>query len=259
MTNILAILGTPRKKNTYQIINRIEENIKELDGETNFEYLFLHEYKMDFCKGCFSCILNGEDTCESYDITRQIKEKIEAADGVIFASPVYVKQVSALMKNFLDHFSYLVHRPDNFDKAALAISTTNGSGLKNTLDYLEETVKTFGFNFVDKFGIMKYVYEKGGKETKKANEKIKNISRDFLNRIESKKHNSPNLNELLHFKITRLVIEFVRDLSPVDYDFWVKNGWYEKDYFVDVRIKPFTKLMGNMIFSSIEKQFRKEE
>ena len=256
MTHILTIFGTQRKMNTYKMVKRIEENFKEFKSDVTFEHLFLHEFKMDFCKGCFSCILNGEDTCEEYDITKHLKEKVEKADGVIFASPVYVKQVSALMKNFFDHFSYLVHRPDNFNKTALALITTNGSGMKETLQYIEDTVKTFGFNFVDSFGIMTPLYEKGGKETAKANKKMRKIAREFLERIETKKHNSPNLNDLLHFKITRLVIDFIKTQSPIDYDFWVKNGWYKKEYFVDVRIKFFTKLMANMIFSMIERQFK---
>jgi multimeric flavodoxin WrbA len=48
---------------------------------------------------------------------------MHAADGVIFATPVYVMNVSALMKTFIDHFSYIYHRPRFFDKKALLLST----------------------------------------------------------------------------------------------------------------------------------------
>jgi multimeric flavodoxin WrbA len=59
------------------------------------------------------------------------------SDGVIFVSPAYCQNVTALMKNFVDRFAYIFHRPRFFNQKALIISTTCGAGLKETLNYLE--------------------------------------------------------------------------------------------------------------------------
>ena len=63
-----------------------------------------------------------------------IREEMLNADGLIFVSPVYAHQVTALMKNFIDRFAYVLHRPCFLDKAALIISTTELTGLEDVLD-----------------------------------------------------------------------------------------------------------------------------
>nr|WP_292376791.1 NAD(P)H-dependent oxidoreductase [Methanosarcina sp. UBA411] len=65
----------------------------------------------------------GKDHCPLKDESSVLEQKMHAADGVIFATPVYVMNVSALMKTFIDHFSYIYHRPRFFDKKALLLST----------------------------------------------------------------------------------------------------------------------------------------
>ena len=44
----LIINGSPRKKNTWAIVNRIKDN---LDGD--FEEIHLSESNIPICKGCF--------------------------------------------------------------------------------------------------------------------------------------------------------------------------------------------------------------
>jgi multimeric flavodoxin WrbA len=39
---ILAVIGSPRKGNTYKVVQLIEQKMKEL-GEIDFEYLFLKD------------------------------------------------------------------------------------------------------------------------------------------------------------------------------------------------------------------------
>ena len=45
------------------------------------------------------------------DDALMIREEMLNADGLIFVSPVYAHQVTALMKNFIDRFAYVLHRP----------------------------------------------------------------------------------------------------------------------------------------------------
>ena len=51
----VIINGSPRKKNTWNIVRHVEEN---LDGE--FEEIHLIKHKIPMCNGCFKCIIEGE-------------------------------------------------------------------------------------------------------------------------------------------------------------------------------------------------------
>ncbi len=50
------------------------------------------------------------------------------ADGVIFLTPVYVVNMSGLLKNFIDRFAYLCHRQKFNGKKAWIICSTGSSG-----------------------------------------------------------------------------------------------------------------------------------
>lgn len=53
----------------------------------------------------------GEDHCPLRDDVSEIKKKIDDADIIILASPVYVEDVSGLLKNWIDRMAFVCHRP----------------------------------------------------------------------------------------------------------------------------------------------------
>jgi len=112
---IAAICGSPRKGNTYEVLNSIMENHQDID----YKILMLKDLNFELCKGCYSCVLRGEEKCPIKDDRDMIVEEMSEADGVIFASPTYSHMISAIMKNFFDRFGYYAHRPRFFDKYAL--------------------------------------------------------------------------------------------------------------------------------------------
>ncbi|HOI12433.1 MAG TPA: flavodoxin family protein [Methanoculleus sp.] len=103
---ILVIMGSPRKGNTYQAAQRIEEVMRSL-GDVEFEYLMLRDVGLEPCRGCLTCFTWGEERCPVRDDAPAVGQKLSDADGVIFASPVYGLAVTGLMKTFIDRFSYL--------------------------------------------------------------------------------------------------------------------------------------------------------
>ena len=48
---------------------------------------------------------------------------MDAADGIIFASPVYVNDVSGIAKTWIDRLAYVCHRPAFAGKCAYLIAT----------------------------------------------------------------------------------------------------------------------------------------
>ena len=120
------------------MIQVFESKLKAIEKGMKFDYIFLRELEIDFCIGCMRCFKEEEEFClEKEKKTLKIRDKMLESDGAIFASPVYAHNVTALYKNFIDHFSYMFHRPRFFDKYAVVLATTGGSGFEIVLKYLE--------------------------------------------------------------------------------------------------------------------------
>lgn len=67
-------------------------------GNLEFEHLMLKDMNLSQCFVCFVCFQKGEKYCPCKDDTSLIEQKVHDADGVIFVTPVYGMNVSALMK-----------------------------------------------------------------------------------------------------------------------------------------------------------------
>ena len=77
----------------------------------------------------------AEEKCPHAAHVQPVIQAMRGADGLIFATPVYVMDMTAQMKAFLDHtgYFYMVHRPypEMFQKSALVVSTAAGAGTKD--------------------------------------------------------------------------------------------------------------------------------
>jgi multimeric flavodoxin WrbA len=80
------------------------------------EVVFLVEKKIFFCRGCFSCWVATPGKCVIDDDVATILEKMIAADVIVAATPVYVDNVTGIMKAFMDRMIPLAD--PHFDKDA---------------------------------------------------------------------------------------------------------------------------------------------
>ena len=194
---ILVIMGSPRKGNTYRAAKKIEEFMQTM-GSVEFEYLILKDANLSQCSGCFVCFTKGENLCPHKDVAASIEQKMHTVDGVIFATPVYGMNVSALMKLFIDRFSYIFHRPRFFDKKALFSATTGAVGLKEVLNYLKIVAGIWGFEIVGSVGLVTPPMQLSRKKEKENNEKLEKAAFTFYNSFQ-KKRRSPGLRDILVF------------------------------------------------------------
>ena len=72
-------------------------------------------------------------------------KKINASDGIVFATPNYAFHASATMKNFIDRLAYVFHRPSFFGKIFTCVVTQGVFGGSKALKYLETTGSNLGF------------------------------------------------------------------------------------------------------------------
>ncbi|WP_298500045.1 flavodoxin family protein [uncultured Methanobrevibacter sp.] len=237
----VIINGSPRKKNTWNIINQARKN---LNGE--FEEIHLASRKIPMCRGCYNCILEGEDKCPHFEYINPIVEKIKEADGFIISSPVYALNVTAILKNFIDHTAYIYHRPEFFDKKALVVVSTAGAGQKKVAKYLNETLRHWGFNKVYNIAIAC-----GGKDHLET-EGIDKISKKFGSDVESGKLHSPKFGDVLFYNVWR-AMAVTDDPIPADARFWQETGLVNHDFSPAVKLNPLKKIFAKLMYFVFKK------
>ncbi|HOV13995.1 MAG TPA: flavodoxin family protein, partial [Spirochaetota bacterium] len=131
---VLAIIGSPRKKYSYDMLKILENELKQINSFIEFRYAFLIEYNLKYCLGCSQCKEN-EEKCPLKDDSIKIKREMEESDLLIFNSPVYSGNVSGLFKNFCDRFHYLHFRPIFYSKKAMWLTVTSLNGTEITSKY----------------------------------------------------------------------------------------------------------------------------
>jgi len=66
------------------------------------EYIKLKDMKINSCTGCYTCWTKTPGECIFQDDMTDLRLKFRKADLIIFASPLYIFNVTGIMKNFLD-------------------------------------------------------------------------------------------------------------------------------------------------------------
>ena len=239
----LIINGSPRKKNTWSMVKQAKINLGE---DAEFEEVQLMKEKIPMCNGCFKCILEGEENCPHHEIISPIIEKILWADGIIITSPVYAMNVTGLLKNFLDHTAYFYHRPQFFDKKALVIVSTAGAGQKKVANYIDETLRHWGFN-----RIYKITYAFGGKEEINADE-INKTSQKFHKDVSSKKLHSPKFGDIIFYNVWRAMASEGEGMLK-DKEFWESSGLVNHEFAPNVKIGIFKKAFAKIMYFILKK------
>jgi Multimeric flavodoxin WrbA len=97
---ILIVSGSPRKGGNSDVL--CDEFLRgALASGNEAEKIFLRSKKVGFCTACYSCRDNG-GICAIKDDMAKILAKIEAADVIVLASPVYFYSIDAQMKALID-------------------------------------------------------------------------------------------------------------------------------------------------------------
>ena len=99
---ITAFNGSPRGKrgNTHILVGKFLEGALSAGAET--EHILLSNKKIRECVGCFDCWSKTPGKCIFRDDMDELTEKFISSDIVILATPLYVDNVSGLMKIFMD-------------------------------------------------------------------------------------------------------------------------------------------------------------
>lgn len=94
--------GSPHGKsgNTHIISTAFTEGAESAGAQV--EHVLLKDKKIAYCLGCFKCWVYTPGECIIKDDMDALLPQFSASDIAVFATPVYVDNVSGLMKTFMD-------------------------------------------------------------------------------------------------------------------------------------------------------------
>ena len=104
---VVAFNGSPRRQgNTSLLIEKVFEELHQEGIET--EQIHIGGKPLRGCTACLKCVENKDKKCVlPDDDLNSYVEKMEKAQGIILASPVYFSNVTAEMKALIDRGGYV--------------------------------------------------------------------------------------------------------------------------------------------------------
>jgi multimeric flavodoxin WrbA len=99
---ITVFNGSPRMENgnTHILVNAFADGARKTGATV--ENIFLTRKSIHPCTGCYSCWFKTPGKCIFNDDMTGLIQSFLDSDLVVFASPVYVDNVTGILKNFVD-------------------------------------------------------------------------------------------------------------------------------------------------------------
>lgn len=96
---VVGVISSPRNNgNTAALVREALKGVSQEGAQVTEVFLF--DYRMEFCRGCLSCMQTGR--CHLADDFTTIRDLLYGADGIIWGSPTYGGAPNAMMKCLID-------------------------------------------------------------------------------------------------------------------------------------------------------------
>ncbi|SHI10481.1 NADPH-dependent FMN reductase [Sporobacter termitidis DSM 10068] len=261
---IVALQSSARKGgNTERIVRLIEESLRRRSRREGFplefEYVALADRNLSLCRGCRVCFDRGEAHCPLKDDLPGLYKKLLDADGAIFASPVYVEDVTAGMKNFIDRMAFNCHRPAFAGKTALIVTTSGAESSGRAARTLEFALGSWGFHIAGdrkfRMGALMAEADAADKFGRDADRLAEKLSRA----IADKKALTPSFYSLMIFRVQQSIYRSAPQFKGTyDRAQWEQNGWLDKKraFYIPHRANPVKTAAARAAGAVLAKLFK---
>jgi multimeric flavodoxin WrbA len=240
---VTAFVGSAHKGGaTYRAARRFLDNLESF-GDVQGEIVVLSDYELGVCRGCKTCFDRGEQRCPFKDDRDALIEKMSSSDGVVFASPNYSWQVSAIMKIFLERLGFLFHRPRFHGKTYSCIVVQGIFRGGRIVKDLEFVGGGLGFNVV-KGSCLRTLEPMSGKALDRMEKALAAQGRRFHARLSRPAYPAPSLFQLVIFRMSRMSMRLLRSQDSLDYAYYRDQSWFHADYWYPTRLGAFKKAAG---------------
>ena len=233
MKNVVAVNGSPRRATTEKLLNEIAKLLEA--HQIQMTTINMGEYQVGDCTGCELCI-RKTGQCHQEDDAQKILAQLEAADGIILASPVYLMNITGRLKSLIDKTASWVHRSPMVGKPMLSVATTAGAGLKEVHTYLEKVGVQWGMHPTGKIG------RSAMNQDPPTKSEVSKFVWHLNNPTSSYK---PSLNQLIQYQVQKVM---ALKVSKIDSEYWEERGWDKELYYYPARISWINRIIAGIFY-----------
>jgi multimeric flavodoxin WrbA len=145
MKKVLIVSSSLRGGSNSEILaHEVEKGAQDVGNEV--EFISLKGKDIKFCIGCLAC--QKIHKCVQKDDVAELLGKVQNADVIVFATPIYYYEMSGQLKTFLDRCNPLYGQDNNFKDVYLITSAYDSSekaadrainGLKGWIECFEQS------------------------------------------------------------------------------------------------------------------------
>lgn len=131
--NILILSGSTRKGgNSDLLCDQFQKGA--LEGGHAAEKIYISDLNIAYCTGCYACEKSG--VCVIKDDMTAVLDKMQAADVIVLATPVYFYTMSAQLKTVIDRTVSRYMAISNKEFYFIATAAEKKSMIERTIDGL---------------------------------------------------------------------------------------------------------------------------
>jgi len=171
---VLSVLASPRRQgNTAVLLKEYLKGVEDLILPVQIETIYLQSKKIQYCTGCNTCQRSSQSQCILKDDMQDIYKYVEKADVMIFATPVYVFNMTGQLKTFLDRL-YAVDHKILLNKKIVLLTTYGdineaNAGVQNIVQSITMLSDYLGMEFIQNLNVSTYeVQVSENEQSKKA-------------------------------------------------------------------------------------------
>jgi hypothetical protein len=168
-----------------------------------------------------------------------------SSDGVVFATPNYSFQVSAITKAFLDRLGFAFHRPRFFGRTFTSIVAQGIYGGNKLVSYLDFVGNGLGFDTV-KGTCITTLDPMTEKQRNKIDHALAALAKRYHAKLEKPGYPVPSTIELMFFRMARTKMKLMLDESYRDYTYYKDKGWFDADFYYPTRLGALKKGAGKL-------------
>ncbi len=156
---VLCVAGSPRRHgNSDTLLERCMEGVRRAGGEP--DVLVVADAGISACRGCNACSRTG--ACVVRDGMTTVYGRVDAADAIVVASPVYFATVPAVLKAFYDRMQpywarvhVLGEAPPGRRPGALLVVRSGGDpfGIRAAVDTTRSVFAVLGLDYAHELAV----------------------------------------------------------------------------------------------------------
>lgn len=214
---ILLISSSPHKEKS-QTFFLAKEVAKGFPSSVIIEIIHLCDYKIEFCRHCESCHRKIM-CCPIEDDVGMILEKMLKAEGIIFASPNYINQITASMKALWERAGHFIHCRRLLGNYVVGVVSSGSGQDKTVLDYIQYYANICGAQYTGGISSRAPI-------NKEKKEEARNLGDKLMLDIQEKTVFPEQAKVIEEFKKHFAdIIKMREDDWKEEYQYWLNKGW----------------------------------